>query len=287
MSKYLNSNMEILSINEEELFNNLISSLKARDLPGMGDIDSSLYWLCNNINNKNILTGECSDEILGGYPWYYRDKEESKLPWLRNIEFRENILKDEFKNLNLKEYLDYSYNELIKDYEECSYDTIEDKRWRKLTYINIYSFMQQLLYRQEMMTTNNNINALSPFIDIDLVEFCYNLPSNYKYKDNKEKCILKEAFYNDLPFEITNRIKNPYPKTFSPIYKNMLINKIKEYLNDSNSTINKFYKKEEIEKLINEESNIPFYAQFLAYLVQFEEWVKIYNIKFNIKGTLI
>ena len=101
MSKYLNSNMEILSINEEELFNNLISSLKARDLPGMGDIDSSLYWLCNNIYNKNILTGECSDEILGGYPWYYRDKEESKLPWLRNIEFRENILKDEFKNLNL------------------------------------------------------------------------------------------------------------------------------------------------------------------------------------------
>ena len=51
MSKYLNSNMEILSINEEELFNNLISSLKARDLPGMGDIHSSLYWLCNNINN--------------------------------------------------------------------------------------------------------------------------------------------------------------------------------------------------------------------------------------------
>ena len=293
MSKYLNSNMEILSINEEELFNNLISSLKARDLPGMGDIDSSLYWLCNNINNKNILTGECSDEILGGYPWYYRDKEESKLPWLRNIEFRENILKDEFKNLNLNEYLDYSYNELIKDYEECSYDNIEDKKWRKLTYINIYSFMQQLLYRQEMMTTNNNINALSPFIDIDLVEFCYNLPSNYKYKDNKEKCILKEAFYNDLPFEITNRIKNPYPKTFSPIYKNMLINKIKEYLSDSNSTINKFYKKEEIEKLINEESNIPFYGQlmtetqFLAYLVQFEEWVKLYNIKFKIKGTLV
>ena len=144
-----------------------------------------------------------------------------------------------------------------------------------------------------MMTTNNNINALSPFIDIDLVEFCYNLPSNYKYKDNKEKCILKEAFYNDLPFEITNRIKNPYPKTFSPIYKNMLINKIKEYLSDSNSTINKFYKKEEIEKLINEESNIPFYGQlmtetqFLAYLVQFEEWVKLYNIKFKIKGTLV
>ena len=291
MSNYLNSNMEILSISEEELFNNLITSLKARDLPGMGDIDSSLYWLCSNIHNKNILTGECSDEILGGYPWYYRDKEDSKLPWIRNINFRINILKDEFKSLNLTEYLDYSYNELIKDYEECIYDNNEDKKWRKLTFINIYSFMQQLLYRQEMITTNNNLNALSPFIDNDLVEFCYNLPSNYKYKNNIEKYILKEAFENDLPKEISKRVKNPYPKTFSPIYKKMLINKINEYLQDKNSTINKFYKKEEIEKLINDESNIPFYGQlmtetqFLAYLVQFEEWVKIYNVKFKIKGT--
>ena len=28
-------------------------------------------------------------------------------------------------------------------------------------------------------------------------------------------------------------------------------------------------------------------TQFLAYLVQFEEWVKLYNIKFKIKGTLV
>ena len=148
-----------------------------------------------------------------------------------------------------------------------------------------------MVYRQEMITTNNNLNALSPFIDNDLVEFCYNLPSNYKYKNNIEKYILKEAFENDLPKEISKRVKNPYPKTFSPIYKKMLINKINEYLQDKNSTINKFYKKEEIEKLINDESNIPFYGQlmtetqFLAYLVQFEEWVKIYNVKFKIKGT--
>ena len=31
-------------------------------------------------------------------------------------------------------------NELIKDYEEVNIDNSENKRWRKLTYINIYSF---------------------------------------------------------------------------------------------------------------------------------------------------
>ena len=176
-----------------------------------------------------------------------------------------------------------------KDYEEVNIDNSENKRWRKLTYINIYSFMQQLLYRQEMMANANNIKALSPFIDIEIVEFAYNIPYQYKYQNNTEKAILKDAYKNDLPKEITNRIKNPYPKTFSPIYEEMVNNKINELLNDPKSIINMFFKKEMILELINDKNKkIPYYGQlmtntqFLAYLIQFEEWVKIYNIEFII-----
>ena len=289
MARYLNTNHKILNISEKDLFKYLIDSLKARDLPGMGDIDSSLYWLLSNIKNEYIFTGECSDELFGGYPWYYRDKDKSLLPWLRNIDFRQNLLKDEYKYLNINEYLKNSYNELIKDYEEVNIDNSENKRWRKLTYINIYSFMQQLLYRQEMMANANNIKALSPFIDIEIVEFAYNIPYQYKYQNNTEKAILKDAYKNDLPKEITNRIKNPYPKTFSPIYEEMVNNKINELLNDPKSIINMFFKKEMILELINDKNKkIPYYGQlmtntqFLAYLIQFEEWVKIYNIEFII-----
>lgn len=289
MARYLNTNHKILNISEKDLFKYLIDSLKARDLPGMGDIDSSLYWLLSNIKNEYIFTGECSDELFGGYPWYYRDKDKSLLPWLRNIDFRQNLLKDEYKYLNIHEYLKNSYNELIKDYEEVNIDNSENKRWRKLTYINIYSFMQQLLYRQEMMANANNIKALSPFIDIEIVEFAYNIPYQYKYQNNTEKAILKDAYKNDLPKEITNRIKNPYPKTFSPIYEEMVNIKINELLNDPKSIINMFFKKEMILELINDKNKkIPYYGQlmtntqFLAYLIQFEEWVKIYNIEFII-----
>ena len=289
MARYLNTNHKILNISEKDLFKYLIDSLKARDLPGMGDIDSSLYWLLSNIKNEYIFTGECSDELFGGYPWYYRDKDKSLLPWLRNIDFRQNLLKDEYKYLNIDKYLKNSYNELIKDYEEVNIDNSENKRWRKLTYINIYSFMQQLLYRQEMMANANNIKALSPFIDIEIVEFAYNIPYQYKYQNNTEKAILKDAYKNDLPKEITNRIKNPYPKTFSPIYEEMVNNKINELLNDHKSIINMFFKKEMILELINDKNKkIPYYGQlmkntqFLAYLIQFEEWVKIYNIEFII-----
>lgn len=290
MSNYLNTNHIILSITEEELFNYLIDALKARDLPGMGDIDSSLFWLCKNIGETNLLTGECSDEIFGGYPWYYRDKENSLLPWLRNIELRQSLLNDNYQYLNLNEYLKTSYNQLVENYEEVANDNNENKRWRKLTYLNIYSFMQQLLYRQEMMANYNQINAYSPFIDIELVEFAYNLPYQYKYNNKTEKAILKDAYKEYLPKEIIERTKNPFPKTFSPIYEKLVHRKINEYLNNPSSSINKFFNKNKIIELMeNKNTKIPYFGQLmtntqlLSYLIQFEEWVKIYNIEFKEK----
>lgn len=288
MADKLKTNHKIITIYEEDLFNSLIDSMKARDLPGMGDIDSSLFILFKNINNSFVLTGECSDEIFGGYPWYYNDTNNLILPWIRDIKIRQDLLKDNYQYLDLSKHLNYSYNELLKDYEEAVFDNLKEKKWRKLTYLNIYGFMQQLLYRQEMLSSTNNITALSPFIDNDLVEFAYNLPCNYKY-NKTEKYILKEAFKNSLPSEITSRVKNPYPKTFSPIYEKMVCNKIKEYLDNPLSSINKFFKKEKILEYINDkDSKIPYYGQlmtntqFLSYLIQFEEWVKIYNVKFEI-----
>jgi len=38
----------------------------ARDMPGMADVDSSLYLFCKNIKKDAsiALSGECSDEIF-------------------------------------------------------------------------------------------------------------------------------------------------------------------------------------------------------------------------------
>lgn len=46
----------------------------ARDAPGMADIDSSFLLFCKEIkrHHKVVLSGECADEIFGGYPWFYK-----------------------------------------------------------------------------------------------------------------------------------------------------------------------------------------------------------------------
>ena len=286
MKDNISSNHKILEINEDNLFNNLINSMIARDLPGMGDIDSSLYWLLKNIDEKYIFTGECSDEIFGGYPWFYNVNNDN-YPWIRNINAKQELLNDNYQYLNLNKYLNESYNKLLINFEDSIYDDKNQKEWRKITYINIYSFMQQLIYRLESISNAINKECISPFLDIDLIEFIYNLPYQYIIYNNEKKGILKEIYKDILPKEIIYRSKNPYPKTYSPIHKNMVINKIEEYLDNPKSSINKFFDKDKILKIISNDDDQPYYGQlmtniqFLSYLIQFEEWVKIYNIQFE------
>ena len=62
----------------------------------MADVDFSLLAFCREIRQKVkvALSGECADEIFGGYPWY-RDPEvraREGFPWAQNTMDRAAIL---------------------------------------------------------------------------------------------------------------------------------------------------------------------------------------------------
>lgn len=46
-----------------------------KGFPGMNDVNISLLYFCGLLkrHNKVALTGECADEIFGGFPWFYRE----------------------------------------------------------------------------------------------------------------------------------------------------------------------------------------------------------------------
>ena len=96
---------KVISI--DELANRLKEAVLVRDLPGMADIDSSLLWFCHEIKQDVTvgLSGECADEIFGGYPWFHRQEimNIDGFPWMRSIDERENLLNDNWKKkLNIK-----------------------------------------------------------------------------------------------------------------------------------------------------------------------------------------
>lgn len=75
MNQFLNAQHTWVTLDSEALAVALLEAVDARDLPGMADVDSSLLLFCREIRKTATvaLSGECADEIFGGYPWY-RDK---------------------------------------------------------------------------------------------------------------------------------------------------------------------------------------------------------------------
>ena len=291
MTKKFKTNHNYLIASQELVSNYIEDTLYLRDYPGMIDIDSSLYFMSQEIskNYKVILSGECADEIFGGYPWFYRDELNNResFPWINNINYRQNLLNNKLKKkINLQKILSKEYKKTIKELP------LKDRKnkYKRLFYINMTHFMTTLLDRKDRMTMGATIEARVPFADTKLIEYLWNVPFNYKYRYNTEKYLLREAFKDIIPEEITMRKKNPYPKTHNPIFYQYVKELLKKRLENKNNSLYKIFSKEEINKLLESDNDdiLPWFGQLmtkpqlLAYLYQFDLWIEKYNIILDI-----
>lgn len=286
MRKTFSTNHYFEIISQRKLAKLLKKSVVARDYPGMADIDSSLYWFSKQIKKevKVALSGECADEIFGGYPWFYNEKirKRDNFPWIDSLDERNNLLKEELKDkLKLKDYVSKNYEDIIKEIPEDS------DEFKKLFYINMIMFMPTLLERKDRMTMMASLEARVPFADTKLIEYLWNVPWEYKFYHNKEKGLLREAFKDILPNEIFDRKKNPYPKTHHPKYTKIVSKMLRKRLKRKNNVIYKIFDKDKIRELIETNGSsfkTPWFGQLmtgpqlLAYLYQFDVWADKYKI---------
>lgn len=263
MSKEFGTNHNYKTITQDDVIKYLKETLYARDYPGMTDIDSSLLWFSREIAKeyKVILSGECADEFFGGYPWFYKKElnDRELFPWINNLEYRQSLLNENLQNdIDLKSIVEKEYKETINELSEED----REKKDKRLFYINMTHFMTCLLDRKDRMTMYTTIEARVPFADTKLVEYLWNLPFEYKYNNDTEKYLLREAFKGEIPEEVLNRKKNPYPKTHHPKFKEEVSKLLKERLENKESKMYKIFNIDEINKLLdeNEETDIlPWY----------------------------
>lgn len=295
MSEYINSNHHGIINNSENLANALYNSVKASDLPGMADIDSSLYLFCREIRKDNTvaLSGECADEIFGGYPWYRRpeDINAHTFPWSKSVGARKEILSQELKSLNLEEYLKEQYESSIRQVPHLDGESKLEYRMRELFYLNIKWFMITLLNRKDRMSMSNSLEVRVPFADYRLVEYAFNIPSEIKFYKGREKGLLRKALKGILPEDIIERKKSPYPKTHNPQYTKIVQKKMKDIIKNKTSPILNLIDKKAVKTLI-ETGGASFKApwfgqlmrgpQLLAYLIQVNEWLNEYKVKIEI-----
>jgi len=296
MAEKLGTDHKKIILDTPELFDSLEDAMIARDFPGMADVDSSYLLFFKNVKKdlKVALSGECSDEIFGGYPWYFReDSLNSKtFPWSLAIEERQKLLNGNIsEKVNLKEYIDKRYNDSISKVQTLLSDSESTKIHRKLIYLTSNWFMQTLLDRTDRMCMFNGFEARVPFCDYRIVEYAWNIPWEMKAYNGREKGLLRYAFERELPEEIVYRKKSPYPKTHNPSYLKLVKKEISIIMENENAPINKLLNRDYILDIIKTDGKAftrPWFGQLMtgpqlmAYLIQVNMWLEKYNPKIEI-----
>ena len=289
MAKSAGVNHHEIILDNRLLADALYDSVVARDLPGYVDVDASLLLFCREIKKDCTvaLSGECADELFGGYPWYHnRDiLFDDCFPWSRSQQVRRSILKDGALKGG-EEYVRQRYLDTINSAPKLASDTKEEKRMREMFYLNFYWFMQCLLERKDRCSMYSGLEVRVPFCDYRLVDYAYNMPWKLKAWGGREKGIVRKAFEDALPREIAWRKKSPYPKTHNPVYFNECAQRVNKILQKKNA-LTELLDINSVRRLTEHPESLkePWYGQLmkapqiLAYIIELDYWFEKYKVE--------
>lgn len=284
-----NTNHHWTVLSPEDLVGALEDATIARDLPGMADVDFSLLAFCKDVRKevKVALSGECADEIFGGYPWY-RDPEVRAVngfPWAQNRTQRCRMMNQTIK-VDPDAYIQDRYLDTCRQSDILPGTNPEERRMKEMMNLNFRWFMQTLLDRKDRMSMYSSLEVRVPFCDYRIAEYLYGVPWAFKDHGNQEKGLLRTAMAGWLPEDVLWRKKSPYPKTFHPRYESIVTEKLKVLLDERGNALWYLVNRQEAENLLDRDAVWPWYGQLMrrpqtiSYLLQIEFWLRYYQVEF-------
>lgn len=276
-----------VELTQASLAQTLEEAVDARGFPGMADVDSSLLLFARRIapQARFALSGECGDEVFGGYPWF-RDAHSisgESFPWSGSLELRAGILKRRVREkLDIREYVRGALSEAISRVEHLPHESAEGRCLRTMQHMCFAFFMANLQERALAMCEHSHLGVLTPFADERLVQYVYNVPWEMKFMGGREKGLLREAAGALLPESLRYRRKSPYPKTCDPAYARIVCGMVQGMLAEKKSPILQLVDARALEKLAASDlspAQTPWFGQLmagpqmLAYLWQVNAWL--------------
>ena len=290
MLEHLSTNHHWTVLSPEELIEGIADATLARDLPGMADVDSSLLCFCQRIrsNVKVALSGECADEIFGGYPWY-RDREvrdQDGFPWAQTTKERSTFLHPWIlEKIQPQEFIHSRYQQTLDECDILPNNSALERRMKQMVNLNFRWFMQTLLDRKDRMSMYHGLEVRVPFCDWRIAEYLYGVPWEMKEHRGYEKGLLRYAMQGILPESVLYRKKSPYPKTYHPKYLEIASDLLRQLLSRKYAPIFQIVDRKALEDLLNQDFTWPWYGQLMrkpqtiVYMLQINYWMEHYCVQ--------
>ncbi len=282
----------VLQCDIPSLVEALDGAVAARDLPGMVDVDSSLLYFCRKVAENHVvaISGECADEVFGGYPWFERPDmlAAPTFPWCPDLTPRREVLnKALWNDLDVEPYVARRYRESLEACPALPGENADEARRREVGWLSLHWFMACLLERKDRMSMASGLEVRVPFCDHHLVEYVWNIPWHFKAMGGRRKQVLRDAAAGLLPEEVRLRPKSPYPKTHDPLYEQLVRARLAHILDDSSAPIHGLVDEAALRKGLMVSAGDygrPWFGQLmagpqmLAYLVELNVWMERYHL---------
>ena len=292
MNEVLHARHHWVTLDTPQLVPALYEAVEARDLPGMADVDASLLAFCRCIKPHATvaLSGECADEIFGGYPWY-RDptvRERYGFPWAQSTAYRAGFIKPGvLDGIDPAAFVDARYRQTLEETSVRPDLSPLERRMRQMVNLNFTWFMQTLLDRKDRMSMYSGLEVRVPFCDHRIAAYLYSVPWEYKDYQGKEKGLLREAMRGVLPDEVLWRKKSPYPKTWNPGYLAAVSAELTKVIEDPAAPLLRVVRADALEQLLasGAENPVPWYGQLMttpqtiAWFLQLNHWLQTYKVE--------
>lgn len=292
MARFIGSEHTNVVLDTPALAEALNDSTYARDLPGMADVDSSLWLFCREIKRGGFpvaISGECADEIFGGYPWYHRPEvlHYNGFPWATSVPERGALMKNPMSGREAEAFVRKAYDRCLEDVDYLDGENADDTRMREMFVLNLEYFMATLLDRKDRMSMAHGLEVRVPFCDYRLVEYAYNIPAAFKNYRGREKGLVRYAMEGVLPEDVLWRKKSPYPKTHNPDYMALLSGKLRALLDSGDCRLTEIVNADELRRMLDTDGasftknwygQLMTVPQIYAYFLQTEAWMRKYDV---------
>jgi asparagine synthase (glutamine-hydrolysing) len=147
----------------------------------------------------------------------------------------------------------------------------------QMLYVDTKTWLpDDLLVKADKMTMANSLELRVPFLDHKVLEFAASLPPDYKVRGQQTKRVLKAVFAKALPNEVVERRKAGFPVPYEDWLRRDLKQEVDDVLLSDRAISRAYFRKNEIERLLESNSHNGKYAKEIFCLLVLELWHQVF-----------